>query len=77
MSNPITEVQERYLSALVQNLGQKKFKELKKQLKIAKNVPISQLTKDEAYHLITKVIAESSSEVVAQALATALEKETA
>ena len=77
MSNPITDVQERYLSALVQNLGQKKFKELKKQLKIAQNVPISELTKDEAYHLITKVITESSSEVVVRALATALEKETA
>jgi len=76
MSNPITDVQERYLAALVQNMGQRKFKELKKQLKI-ENVPISELTKDEAYHLITKVITESSGEVVAQALATALEKETA
>lgn len=76
MSNPITEVQERYLSALVENLGQTKFRELKKQLKI-ENVPISELTKDEAYHLITRVITESSGEVVEQALATALEKETA
>ena len=76
MSNPITNVQERYLSALVQNLGQTKFEELKKKLKI-ESVLISELTKDEAYHLITKVITESSGEVVAQALATALEKETA
>lgn len=76
MSNPITEVQERYLAALAQNMGKRKFKELKRQLKI-ESVPISELTKDEAYHLITKVITESSGEVVAQALATALEKETA
>ena len=76
MSNPITDVQQRYLSALVKNLGKRKFKELRKQLKI-EDVPISELTKDEAYHLITKVITESSGEVVEQALATALEKETA
>ena len=76
MGNPITDVQERYLSALVQNLGQTKLLELKKQLKI-EDVPISELTKDEAYHLITKVITESSGEVVEQALATALEKEKA
>lgn len=76
MSHPITNVQERYLSALVKNLGQTKFKKLKKELNV-ESVPISELTKDEAYHLITKVITESSGEVVEQALATALEKETA
>ena len=75
MSNPITPVQERYLSALLKNVGETRFDELKQQLRIAKKTPMAELTKDEAYQMITKVIAESTAEQVKQALDVALEKE--
>lgn len=72
MSNPITDIQARYLSTLMKNVGQAKCAELKKQLKIPVDAPISELTKDDAYRLITKLVTESTPDEVEAALAYAL-----
>jgi len=77
MTNPITNLQERYLSALLQHLSQTKYEEIRTRLGIADNLPISDLSKDEAYRLISKVVDESSTEVVQHALTTALDREVA
>ena len=74
MKNSITDLQERYLSALVRHLSPAKFEELRTRLGIIESTPISDLTKDEAYRLISKVVDESKPEVVEQALTTALER---
>ena len=76
MSNEITTTQIKYLSALLKNFDKGKYESLKGQLKIPKKAVISELTRDEAYHLITKLIAESNGKDVERALTIALEKET-
>jgi hypothetical protein len=76
MSNEITTTQIKYLSSLLKNFDKGKYESLKGQLKIAKKVVISELTRGEAYHLITKLIAESNGKDVERALTIALEKET-
>ena len=77
MNNPITTLQQRYLSALLHHLDQAKYEEIRTRLGMADNTPISDLTKDEAYRLISEVVDESTTEVVEQALNKALEKEVA
>lgn len=75
MSDPITNIQERYLLELLERVGQDKYEELKKQLRISKETSVAELTKDEAYKLISKMITEASPKDVEKALALALEKE--
>ena len=77
MNNGISPTQQRYLAALLPSIGQTRFKELKKQLKISQTSSVSDLSKDEAFQLITKIIAEVSSVAVEQALAVALREEAA
>ncbi len=77
MNNSITALQHRYLSALLNHLDQAKFEEIRTRLGVADNTSISDLTKDEAYRLISEVIDESPTEVVERALNIALEKEIA
>lgn len=72
MSNPITDLQTRYLAALVKNVDQDQYEEFKKRLKIPVDAPISELSKDDAYRLITKIVTESTPEQVEDALAAAL-----
>ena len=74
MNNAITNLQQRYLSVLLQHLSPAKFEEVRTRLGMADSTLITDLTKDEAYRLITKVVDESRPEVVEQALTTALEK---
>lgn len=75
MSGAISELQEKYLLALKESVGEEKFEEIRKELRISQPLSVSELSKDEAYHLITKLIAESSTEEVERALATALGKD--
>lgn len=77
MRVPITNVQEQYILGLLESVGQEKYQEFKSDLKIPKKTQISELTKDEAYKLITKMISESSTQAVEKALAAALEAEKA
>ena len=73
MTNEITDIQKRYLSALIKNTGQAKYKEIQKKLRLSK--PIPTLTKDEAYQLITHMVSESSGDAIEKALKVALERE--
>ena len=77
MNNTITTTQQKFLTALLQNFEKTKYAELKRDLRISKKTSVSDLTKSEAYHLITKLIAESDGKDVARALAIALERELA
>ena len=75
MSNPITDLQTRYLEALLRNIDQERYDEFRKLLKIPVDAPISELSKDDAYRLITKMVTESTSDQVEEALAMALGRE--
>ncbi len=75
MSNPITDLQTRYLEALLRNIDQERYDEFRKLLKIPVDAPISELSKDDAYRLITKMVTESTSDQVEDALAIALGRE--
>ena len=76
MAHPISNLQEKYLEALIKNLGEEKYEEFKQELRIPKDMPIFNLTKDDAYRLITKMIAESSPQDVEKALRFAIGKNT-
>ncbi len=75
MSNPITDLQTRYLAALLRNVDQDQCEEFKKRLKIPVDAPISEMSKDDAYRLITKIVTDSTPEEVEDALAMALGRE--
>ena len=75
MSNPITDLQTRYLEALLRNIDQERYDEFRKLLKIPVDAPVSELSKDDAYRLITKMVTESTSDQVEEALAVALGRE--
>jgi hypothetical protein len=77
MNNTITPTQQRYILALLKSVGQAKFEEFKKELKIAKTTTVADLTKDEAFQLITRMISETSGAEVEQALAIALQRKAA
>ena len=72
MSNPITDLQTRYLAALLKNVDQDQYEEFKKRLNIPVDAPISEMSKDDAYRLITKIVTDSTPEQVEDALAVAL-----
>lgn len=74
MSNEITATQIRYLSALLKNFEAGKYDDLKRELRISKKTSIPELTRDEAYHLLTRLITQSKGKDVEQALTVALEK---
>jgi hypothetical protein len=74
VNNPITKAQHTYLLNLLEDLEVDKYEDIRQQLKIPDEVPIEQLSKDEAYKLISKMVAVSSPQTVEKALSAAVKK---
>jgi hypothetical protein len=74
MNNPITKAQHTYLINLLEDLEVDKYEDIRQQLKIPDEVPIEKLSKDEAYKLISKMVAISSPQTVERALSAAVKE---
>ena len=74
MNNPITKAQHTYLLNLLEDLETDTYEDIRHQLRIPDEIPLEALTKDEAYKLISKMVAVSSPQAVERALSAAVKE---
>jgi hypothetical protein len=74
VNNPITKAQHTYLLNLLEDLEVDKYEDIRHQLRIPDEVSIEELSKDEAYKLISKMVAISSPQTVEKALSAAVKE---
>jgi hypothetical protein len=74
MNTPITKAQHTYLLNLLEDLETETYVDIRHQLRIADEIPLEALSKDEAYKLISKMVAVSSPQAVEKALSAAVKE---